>query len=169
MIRYADILTDSIVDGPGIRVVTFLQGCPRVCPGCHNQELLDPYGGKEIEERDLAKEILRKVSPRHNGITFSGGDPLLQHENLLKVITYLKKRRPELNIWLYTGYLFEEVKDLPILQLVDVLVDGPYIEAQKDISLFFKGSLNQRIIDLAGSFAGDSVVLKTFNNQIKYA
>ncbi|MFZ7103210.1 MAG: anaerobic ribonucleoside-triphosphate reductase activating protein [Peptococcaceae bacterium] len=158
MIRYADILTDSIVDGPGIRLVVFLQGCPRVCPGCHNPSLLSKEGGKAITERELAKKILKLFTPRHAGLTFSGGDPLLQPAELENVIAFIRKRKPEINIWVYTGYLFEEVRDLPVLQDIDVLVDGPFILKQKDISLVFRGSRNQRIIDVPNSLAGGEIV-----------
>lgn len=148
MIRYADVLADSIVDGTGLRVVAFLQGCPRSCEGCHNPSLLPPQGGLEVPERELAKMLLKKLTVKHAGITFSGGDPLMQPEALYNVITFIRNRKPEINIWVYTGFLFEEIKDLPVIKLIDVLVDGPFILKEKDISLFFKGSRNQRIIDI---------------------
>lgn len=158
MIRYKDILTDSIVDGSGIRVVAFLQGCPRKCEGCHNPSLLPPDGGIETTERELAKILLKKLTPKHSGITFSGGDPLMQPEALYNVITYLRNKRPDINIWVYTGYLFEEVNHLPVMGLIDILVDGPFIQKEKDISLFFKGSRNQRIIDVPNSLITGNVV-----------
>jgi len=148
MIRYADIVSDSIVDGPGVRVTVFLQGCPRKCAGCHNPSLLSPEGGKEVSERELAKAILKKLTPKHGGLTFSGGDPLMQAESLFNVISFIRRRRPDVNIWLYTGFNFAEIKNLPVLKLIDVLVDGPFIMDQKDISLVFRGSANQRIIDM---------------------
>ena len=101
----------------------------------------------------LAKEIFSKMTPIHKGITFSGGDPLLQAEELLQVIKILRKEKPNLNIWTYTGYLFEEVQHYPVLKEIDVLVDGPFILSQRDISLPFRGSANQRIIDLPKTFA----------------
>lgn len=158
MIRYKDILTDSIVDGSGIRVVTFLQGCPRKCEGCHNPSLLPLDGGTEATERALAKIILKKLTPKHAGITFSGGDPLMQSEALYKVISYLRNKRPELNIWVYTGYLYEDVKYLPVMELIDVLLDGPFILKEKSISLIFKGSRNQRIIDVPNSLLTGNIV-----------
>jgi len=158
MIRYRDVIPDSIVDGPGLRVVAFLQGCPRRCEGCHNPSLLPTEGGTEVTERELAKMLLKKVTAKHTGITFSGGDPLMQPEALYNVISYIRNRKPDLSIWVYTGYLYEEVKDLPVLELIDVLVDGPFILNQKDISLVFKGSRNQRIIDVPKSLAAGKVV-----------
>jgi len=158
MVRYADIMSDSIVDGPGIRVVAFLQGCPRRCEGCHNPSLLPVEGGTEVTERELAKMILKKLTAKHAGLTFSGGDPLMQPEALYKVISFIRNRRPEVSIWVYSGYTYEEVKDLPVMGLIDVLVDGQFILKEKDISLVFKGSRNQRIIDVPNSLASGNIL-----------
>jgi anaerobic ribonucleoside-triphosphate reductase activating protein len=151
MIKYAGMISDSVVDGTGIRLVTFLQGCPRHCPGCHNPELIPQNNGREIEAKDFARMILKRITPQHSGITFSGGDPLMQADALYDVLTRIRKKRPDLSIWVYTGYNFEEVKDLPVMNLIDVLVDGPFIEQQKDLGLAFRGSSNQRIIDVPKS------------------
>ncbi|KJS19196.1 MAG: ribonucleoside-triphosphate reductase activating protein [Clostridiaceae bacterium BRH_c20a] len=158
MIRYADVMSDSIVDGSGIRVVAFLQGCPRRCEGCHNPSLLPVEGGTEVTEKELAKMLLKKLTAKHAGLSFSGGDPLMQPEALYKVISFIRNRRPEVNIWVYSGYTFEEVKDLPVMGLIDVLVDGPFNLEEKDISLIFKGSRNQRIIDVPSSLAKGNIV-----------
>lgn len=160
MIRYANIIGDSIVDGPGIRVTVFLQGCLSNCEGCHNVELQDCTGGTLIDEKDLAELILSKVTPLHKGITFSGGEPLLQPESLLKVIMIIRKRNPKLDIWVYTGYYFENVTYLPVMVLIDVLVDGLFILAEKDLTLKFKGSTNQRIINVVKSLQQEKVVLE---------
>lgn len=148
-IRLAGITANSVVDGPGLRTVIFLQGCPRHCPGCHNADLLDVSGGKEVSLEDALTEIRANISPITQGITFSGGDPLLQPEALQKVLVQLRKEYPRLDIWVYTGYIYEEIKHLPVLDLVDVLVDGPFKQEQKDLELAFRGSANQRLIDLA--------------------
>ena len=153
LLKIADILGESVVDGKGLRTVIFFQGCPRHCEGCHNEKLLPLEGGKSYTPEMLAKEIFSKMTPIHKGITFSGGDPLLQAEELLQVIKILRKEKPNLNIWTYTGYLFEEVQHYPVLKEIDVLVDGPFILSQRDISLPFRGSANQRIIDLTKTFA----------------
>lgn len=158
MIRYADIIHESVVDGSGIRLVVFLQGCPHHCAGCHNEQLISGEGGKQVSEQALAGMIIARLSPLHQGITFSGGDPLMQAEALCKVVELIKAERPAINIWVYTGYVYEEIKDLPVLQHVDVLVDGPFIAAQKDLYLTFRGSANQRIIDVVQSKAAGQAV-----------
>lgn len=157
--RYANVLDESLIDGVGLRVVVFLQGCPRRCDGCHNQGLLDPAGGMEIAPVDLAKLLVGKLTPLHDGITFSGGDPLLQHEQLVSVVQYIRALRPEINIWVYTGYVYEEVAHLPLLQEIDVLVDGPFELRQRDLQLPFRGSRNQRIIDMAATRETEQVRL----------
>lgn len=148
MICYADIVHESVVDGSGIRLVVFLQGCPHHCPGCHNEELIPVEGGRQITEQDLAEIILDRLSPLHRGVTFSGGDPLMQADALAKVIALIKTQRPVIDIWVYTGYVYEEIAHLPVMQHVDVLVDGPFIATQRNLGLAFRGSTNQRIIDV---------------------
>ena len=157
MLKIADILGESVVDGKGLRTVVFFQGCPRHCEGCHNVKLLPFEGGKSYTPEMLAEEIFAKMTPIHKGITFSGGDPLAQAEELLQVIKILRREKPNLNIWTYTGYLFEEVQSYPVLKEIDVLVDGPFILSQRDIGLPFRGSANQRIIDLPKTFATGAI------------
>ncbi|MDD4587484.1 MAG: anaerobic ribonucleoside-triphosphate reductase activating protein [Heliobacteriaceae bacterium] len=158
MIRYAAVIGESIVDGVGVRVTAFFQGCPRQCAGCHNPDLQPLAGGREITVEDFAGLILAKITPWHRGVTFSGGDPLLQAAELARVITVIRARRPDLDIWVYTGYLFEAVQDLPVIGLIDVLVDGPFIREQRDLSLAFRGSANQRLIDVPRSLAAGRVI-----------
>ncbi len=158
MVRFADIIAESVVDGPGIRTVVFLQGCPRRCPGCHNPELWPMESGKEVTEEFLAELILSKLTPIHRGITFSGGDPLAQPQALSKVISLLRQVNPRLNIWVYTGYLFSEIQHLPVLQIIDTLVDGPFILEEKDLTLRFRGSRNQKIIDVKKSLYQKKVI-----------
>jgi len=158
VIRYAAVVDNSVVDGTGIRITVFLQGCERGCKGCHNPDLQPLEGGKEVSEEALARMVLNKVSPLHRGVTFSGGEPLLQAEALEKVISILKQEKPHLDIWVYTGFTFEEVREVPVLKMVDILVDGPFILDQRDLSLAFRGSRNQRIIDVAASLAKGEVV-----------
>lgn len=148
MIRYGEVLAESIVDGVGLRAVVFLQGCPRRCPGCHNPSLLSADGGHEVTEEELARLILSKVTPLHRGITFSGGDPLMQAAALSKVINIIRHNSPKLNIWVYTGYVYDEICYLPILNMIDVLVDGPFIDEEKDLRLVWRGSANQRVINV---------------------
>lgn len=158
MIRYAAIIAESVVDGRGIRTTVFLQGCPRHCLGCHNPELLAMQGGIAIEEAELVREILAQLTPIHRGITFSGGDPLAQPDSLLKVVVMLRQARPDLDVWVYTGYEFNQVQELPIMQYIDVLVDGPFILAQKDLRLPFRGSKNQRLIDVKKTLVQGMIV-----------
>ena len=158
MIKYSDIVGESMVDGIGIRVTAFLQGCPRSCEGCHNPTLQPLEGGREIEEKDFAMLLLNKITPLHKGITFSGGEPFIQGEALYRVLRYIKKENPHLDIWVYTGFTFEEIQELPLLKFVDVLVDGPFIIEKKDLALPFRGSSNQRIIDVGPSLKEGKVV-----------
>ena len=157
-LKVADILAESVVDGLGIRTVVFFQGCPRHCPGCHNAPLISFEGGTEYYPEELAELILAKMTPIHRGITFSGGDPLAQADGLLDLVYLLRKAKPALNIWLYTGYLFEDVKELPVVKAVNVMVDGPFILEQRDISLPFKGSSNQRVIDISATIQNNEVI-----------
>ena len=158
MIRYAAIVENSVVDGIGIRLTVFLQGCTRGCEGCHNPDLQPLEGGKEVTEEHLAQKVLNKLTPLHRGVTFSGGEPLLQSEALKKVILLLKKQKPELDVWVYTGFTFEELQDMPVLKAIDVLVDGPFVLKEKDLSLAFRGSRNQRIVDVQASLERGRVV-----------
>ncbi|MDO7787988.1 anaerobic ribonucleoside-triphosphate reductase activating protein [Desulforamulus aquiferis] len=148
-IRLGGITSNSVVDGPGLRTVVFFQGCPRHCPGCHNEELLTLEGGREISLEEAQQEIAATISPITKGITFSGGDPLLQKEGLYELLKSLRQAYPGLDFWVFTGYQFEELQDLPLLELVDVLVDGPFRQELRDWDLAFRGSSNQRIIDLS--------------------
>lgn len=157
-LRLGGITANSVVDGPGLRTVVFLQGCPRHCPGCHNEALLNPQAGREVTLEEVLAEIKASISPLTQGITFSGGDPLLQPEAVYALVRQLRADYPSLDIWMYTGYLYEEVKDLPVLQLVDVLVDGPFVQDKKDLELVFRGSANQRLIDLVKTRQAAKVV-----------
>ena len=145
-IRIAGVIPESIVDGEGIRFAVFMQGCLRNCKGCHNPHTHALDGGKVVDTAELIEQI--KNNPLLAGITLTGGEPLLQ----IPAATELAKAAKNLglNVWCYTGYKFE---DLPpeaneLLKFVDVLVDGEYIEELRDLELKFRGSKNQRIIEL---------------------
>lgn len=143
---WPDTITESVVDGEGLRLVVFLAGCPHKCNGCHNPETWDINNGLWIKEKELAKEILKRYEPAlHSGITFSGGDPVFQCESLKKVIYLLRKSYKVINIWCYTGYLVQNI-DPELFSLIDVYVDGPFIESLKTDSIPYIGSSNQRII-----------------------
>lgn len=154
-IKLSGMVKESVVDGPGFRLVLFTQGCPRHCPGCQNPDLIPAGGGREMAPGEVLQLIKKNISSLTGGITFSGGDPLMQADALAELLKLLRLEYPQLNIWVYTGYVFEEVKHLPVLQYIDVLVDGPYEESRRDISLAFRGSSNQRLIDVPASLAGE--------------
>ena len=163
--RIAGFVEESIVDGPGFRIVIFFQGCAHHCYGCHNPETWDFEGGKEVSF-DLIKKIIDD-NPYADGITLSGGDPLYQIDASTEIAEYAKSKG--LDVILYTGFLFEEVlertkanqrlKDL--LNNVDTLIDGPFILEQRHLSLKFRGSSNQRIIDVKKSLMQNKIVEKT--------
>ena len=145
-----------MVDGPGLRTSIYFAGCRHACPGCHNPSSWSFYGGEEMS----IEEIIDVISEADLPVTLSGGDPLYQAPELTQLCIELKKR--EYNVWCYTGFKYEEIAGIHIyselLQNIDVLVDGPFIESLRDISLLFRGSSNQRLIDVAHSTA-DSITL----------
>ena len=158
-LRIAGTVENSIVDGEGIRYTIFVQGCPHGCPGCHNPQTHDFAGGHIADVEQILESI--RQNPLLSGVTFSGGDPLhwQNRKETGALIEEIHKKFPEKTIWLYTGFLWEDIKDLPFLKYVDVLVDGPFVEAEKDVTLHWKGSANQRVIDVKKSLAQGSVVL----------
>ncbi len=153
--RYHDITKDDMKNGDGLRVVLWVSGCEHACPGCQNPITWDPEGGLPFDE--AAREELFAVLSRDyiSGITLSGGDPLYlgNREELLMLLQEVKSRFPDKTIWLYTGYLWEEIRDLPHMKYIDVLVDGPFLERMKDNLLCWKGSKNQRVIDVPASLS----------------
>lgn len=163
MIRVAGIANDSIVDGPGIRVTIFGQGCPHHCPGCQNPETWPFEGGIEMDEEALAAQVRR--NPLAKGVTFSGGEPFTQAAGFAKLARLLRADGYELAA--YTGYTFEQLFGMQdpavreLLSLLDTLVDGPFVEAERSLSLRFRGSRNQRIIDLPESLKAGRAVVST--------
>ncbi len=149
-LRIAGITEESIVDGPGIRYTIFTQGCPHACMGCHNPESWDYNGGYTKNTDEIINEF--KENPLLKGITFSGGEPFLQAEALLRIAKAIHELGK--NVVTYTGYTFEELQnsDFPfindLLLETDILVDGKFIESQKNLELLFRGSENQRLIDV---------------------
>ena len=146
ILRVINIVDGTSVDGPGLRTSIYFAGCHHRCPGCHNPSTWDPNGGQIM----TIAEILHRIKANDLDVTFSGGDPLFQVDTLItlaQLINTLGKK-----IWLYTGYTFDEIikshKLSPIIPYTEVIVDGPFIETQKDTSLIFKGSANQRLIDV---------------------
>jgi len=154
---------DSIVDGEGIRTVIWTQGCPHHCLGCHNPETWDFEGGALIDLEEIYK-IIDSLEGQ-DGITFSGGDPFMQPKECSEIAKYAKKKG--LSIWSYTGYTWEELMALSkgrpeiidFLKEIDVLVDGRFVLAKKSYSCIFRGSTNQRIIDVKESLKQRKVII----------
>lgn len=159
-LRLAGIAGESIVDGPGIRFTIFVQGCPHHCPGCHNPQTHDFAGGTETPLADLLQKI--DANPFLKGVTFSGGEPFCQAAGLLELAKQLKARGKHLMS--YTGYTFEELMQSddpavrPLLEHLDLLVDGRFVLEQRSLELRFCGSSNQRILDVPASLAQNAPV-----------
>lgn len=158
-IKLAGIVNDSITDGPGIRFTIFVQGCPRSCPGCHNPQTQCLEGGTSVSTEQLLEKI--KSNPLLDGVTLSGGEPMIWAEQLLDLAKEIKKLN--LSLFCYTGYLFEELEKVKgakeLLKYIDVLVDGPFVKEKRDYRLKFKGSTNQRIIDVSNTLNQNKIVL----------
>lgn len=156
---------DSIVDGPGLRIVVWTQGCPHHCPFCHNPQTHHPKGGFDEDVANILK-LLDDVKLQ-SGVTFSGGEPFEQCLPLIEIAKEVKKRH--LNLWIYTGYLFEDLiqkeEALELLTYADVLVDGRFENDLKHYQLKFKGSLNQRIIDVQKSLEEKKVILSHYDDE----
>lgn len=146
-----DVVEDTVVDGPGFRTTVYAAGCRHKCPGCHNPQSWDTANGYEVESDVLLGRLL--ADPFSN-VTFSGGDPLEQVEAFTELAKRIKQSCSK-NIWCYTGYRFEEVlrssRLSQILPYIDVLVDGRYNRNLRDSSLLFRGSSNQRLVDVPAS------------------
>lgn len=169
--NYATIKNCDIANGPGVRVSLFVSGCTHRCPGCFNEVAWDfEYG--EVFDQDTEDRILDMLSPTYiRGLTLLGGEPFepQNQEPIVRFLRRMKARYPEKSVWAFSGYLFE--KDIlsgrlgapeitmEYLRYLDVLVDGPYIEAKKNLSLRFRGSENQRLIDVPASLASGETVL----------
>ena len=149
-IRLAGVVKESIVDGPGIRYAVFVQGCPHGCPGCHNPETHAFEGGEVARVEALFKEFLK--DPILKGITFSGGEPFCQAAALSRLAALVHEAGKDVAV--FTGYTYEQLIDMQdpgvkaLLSETDLLIDGPFLEEQKNLELSFRGSENQRIIDM---------------------
>ena len=166
--NFAKIETCSIANGTGFRVVLWCSGCSHHCKGCHNQETWDEDFGRPFTEKE--KEILYELlsKPYIKGITFSGGDPLFSAnlDDVFALLQDLRRDFPDKDIWMYTGYTYEELqRDVDrkkFLPLIDVLIDGKFILAQRNITIAFRGSTNQRIIDVPSSLKENKIILKMY-------
>ena len=169
MIRVAGIEKNSIVDGEGFRYAIFTQGCYHNCPGCHNPESHSFDGGTLVDYREILKDLKEDILL--DGITLSGGDPLFQAKELIELTKEAVKLG--LTVWLYTGFRFEEALDvinnrpsrmnkdmIELLKLVDVIVDGEYIQEKRTLSMPFRGSTNQRVIYCKKSLEENKIIEK---------
>lgn len=160
-IRISDVTNDSIVDGPGYRLAVFTQGCPHACPGCHNPQTHDAAGGTDADTDTIITALAR--NPLLAGVTLTGGEPMMQPEPC----TIIARAAHEIgkNVWCYTGFTFEALlaqadpQRMALLSEVDVLVDGPFVQRERSLEIAFRGSRNQRLIDVAKSLAAGKIVL----------
>lgn len=163
MANYGNIKYCDIANGIGIRTSVFISGCTHHCKNCFNPETWDFNYGEPLTS-DVIIKIINSADPSYiDGITLLGGDPLCGEDNQVashSLCHMFKSKYPNKTIWLYTGYLYEQVKDLPVMEHVDVLVDGPFIEEKKNLMLKFRGSENQRLIDVKESRKQNKVILK---------
>ena len=160
-IRLAGIVDESIVDGKGIRMTVFTQGCPHHCPGCHNPQTHDFTGGTEEDTDEIFERFCE--NPLLRGITFSGGEPFCQPVPLKALADRVHSVKKDVTI--YTGWTYEQLIAMhdpdvdALLSVCDVLVDGPFVEALKDPDLLFRGSENQRLIDMRATHETGNIVL----------
>lgn len=161
--RIAGLVQDSIVDGPGLRFVVFTQGCLHNCEGCHNPETHPLDGGKEMPVEEVIKQMLS--NPLTDGLTLSGGDPFFQARDCAAIARAAHEK--SFNVWTYTGYTFEALLEkakadedtMALLKESDVLIDGPFLLAQRSLNLKWRGSKNQRILDVSKSLAEGCAVM----------
>ena len=163
-IRVAGLVNESIVDGPGFRFAIFTQGCPHACPGCHNPQTHDFAGGQDMDTEEIIARF--RADPLLDGITLTGGDPFCQPA-ACAVLARAARERIE-RVWAYTGISMKKrwtIRRCALLEEVDVLIDGPFVLAERTLSLRFRGSKNQRAIDVPASLKSGTVVERTFEQN----
>ena len=158
-----------MVDGPGFRTSIYAAGCPNQCPGCQNPHSWDIANGIPMTTEEILPTIL---ADPFADVTFSGGDPMFQAEGFTELAQAIKSQTHK-TIWCYTGYTYERLLEMPaqreLLQHIDVLVDGPFVESLKDETLRFRGSSNQRIIDVKKSLQEGKVVLSEYHESVTFS
>lgn len=163
MLSILDILEETTADGPGFRTSIYAAGCPNACPGCHNPESWDIRRGHTMSTEEILQKVL---DDPFADVTFSGGDPMFQAEGFAELARAIKENSDK-SIWCYTGYTFEKLLSNPhqhqLLQYIDVLVDGRFREDLRDESLYFRGSSNQRLIDVQASLKSGKAIAYQYN------
>ena len=159
--NYISMTKAEIANGYGVRVALWVSGCDHHCKNCQNPTAWDCKAGQLFTEEDFHKLMNELSLPYYDGLTLTGGDPLYPSNirNIEYIVTKVKEVFPNKTIWCYTGYNFEEIKNLNVMKYIDVLVDGEYIDTLRDVTLPFCGSSNQRIIDVAKSLQSNQIVL----------
>ena len=169
--KYAKIKKTDVANGPGVRVSIFVSGCHHHCEGCFNSEAWDFNYGNDFTE-DTIQEIIEAMNHDYiTGLSLLGGEPfeLINQKGLLPLLKKVKEVYPDKTIWAYSGYLYDELKEMDypetkeILSLIDVLVDGKFVESLKDPNLYFRGSSNQRVIDMKKTLKNNKIVLHEKN------
>jgi anaerobic ribonucleoside-triphosphate reductase activating protein len=156
--RVSGVINESVVDGPGLRIAVFLQGCPHHCPGCHNPGTHDPNGGRDMRIDEIA--AMMDADPLLSGVTLSGGEPFEQTAACARIAAEANARG--MNVWCYTGYTWEQIMEdvhkRKLLPWLDVLVDGRFVQELRTLELPWRGSSNQRIIDVQASLTAGRIV-----------
>lgn len=161
--RYHNITKDDMLNGEGLRTVLWVSGCDHGCKGCHNPVTWDAEGGIPFD-RDAKEELFAAIDKSYiSGVTLSGGDPLFcgNREDITILAKEIKEKLPTKTIWLYTGHLWEDISDLEVMQYIDVLADGRFVEALHDPKIHWVGSSNQRIIDVQKTLELGEITLYT--------
>lgn len=169
LIRISDFISESYVDGPGIRFTIFCQGCNHHCKGCHNPQTHDFNGGKDVDIEYLVDKMAN--NPLLDGITLSGGEPFEQVDACLNLVILTKQKHPNFDVICYTGYTYEQLLDkaktkpqiIDLLNQIDYLIDGPFILELRDLDLDFMGSRNQRVIDPKKSLKKNRTIVTNFD------
>ena len=166
--NYAQLRPIDVANGPGVRVSLFVSGCTHACPGCFNPEAWDFGYGQPFTQTEAEQVLDALAKPYVKGLSLLGGEPFhpRNQKTVLDLVRQVRERFPNKDVWCYTGYLYEDLLadrvgeyGRALLEQLDVLVDGPFIEAQKDLTLRFRGSANQRIIDVPASLREKTVLL----------
>ncbi len=157
--RYHNITKDDMLNGDGLRVVLWVAGCNHCCKGCQNPITWDVDGGLNFDE-EAKKEIFDQLDRKYiSGITFSGGDPLhpANRADVRSLAMEIKEKYPDKTIWLYTGYMWEEIAEMAVMKYLDVVVEGPFILERRDVKLLWKGSDNQRVVNVKATLASEDI------------